>query len=272
MSRFKFHRPSPALAVSLVALFVALGGSAVAATTLLIHTKNIANGAVTNHKLANGAVGLAKLNTQVRSALTAAGTGRGIVTGPTGATGSAGVTGAAGSNGTNGPQGPSGVNSPLVYTFSSASGPDSGDCGNNWATDSYDATFVITPQVDGSYLVDKYVKGTFVTLVGVSQPNPASCPGTGQTGGVNGTFQGVETWTVHAAGATTAANFDPTASCATCAGASSSETQNTDFTDAFFGSSSYSGVSTYDFVYHTGSNGSWIDSNTPNNNTGNITG
>ncbi|MGH2884247.1 MAG: hypothetical protein ACRDPA_16410 [Solirubrobacteraceae bacterium] len=63
MSRFKFHRPSPALAIALVALFVALGGSAVAATTLLIHTKNIANGAVTNHKLANGAVGLAKLNT-----------------------------------------------------------------------------------------------------------------------------------------------------------------------------------------------------------------
>ncbi len=136
MSRFKFHRPSPALAVSLVALFVALGGSAVAATTLLIHTKNIANGAVTNHKLANGAVGLAKLNTQVRSALTSAGTGRGIV-GSTGGNGAAGSNGSKGSNGSNGRDGRDGANpaTPVidVPAISSASGnpnPDSGAAGD----------------------------------------------------------------------------------------------------------------------------------------------
>ena len=34
----------------------------------------------------------------------------------------------------------------------------------------------------------------------------------------------------------------------------------------------YAGVTNFDFVYHTAANGSWIDSNTPVNNTGNITG
>ena len=61
MSRFKDRLPSPAIVVALVALFVAMSGSAVAATTLLVHTGNIANGAVTGSKIANGAVGMNKL-------------------------------------------------------------------------------------------------------------------------------------------------------------------------------------------------------------------
>ena len=76
--------PSPALAVALVALFVALSGSAVAATTLLVHTSNIANGAVTGRKIANGAVGVNKLARTVRAALAKAGEPRGVVGGAQG--------------------------------------------------------------------------------------------------------------------------------------------------------------------------------------------
>jgi hypothetical protein len=146
MSRFSFRRPSPALLVAFVALFVALGGGgALAASKLIVHTDNIANGAVTNHKLASGSIGLKKLNVHVRSALSKI-TGRGIVgqqgpqgaqgaqgpqgatgaTGTTGATGAQGATGARGTDGTNGTNGTDGLN-PAVAVNSlppiTASGP-----------------------------------------------------------------------------------------------------------------------------------------------------
>jgi hypothetical protein len=156
MSRFKFSRPSPALVVALVALFIVMGGSAVAATTLLVHTDNIANGAVTNHKIANGAVsnhkladgavGLAKLNASVRRALAKAGAPLGIVTGPKGSSGANGPQGSAGTgsngkdgnNGNNGNNGRDGANPGVavvnVPSIASSSGhnpnPDSGDAGD----------------------------------------------------------------------------------------------------------------------------------------------
>ncbi len=111
--------------VSIVALIVATGGSAVAATTLLVRTDNIANGAVTaaklrngavtNHKLANGSVGPAKLDRTLRNALEKAGSPRGVVTGPQGAkgdTGSQGPKGDTGPQGTAGPAGPQGPRGP----------------------------------------------------------------------------------------------------------------------------------------------------------------
>ena len=122
MSRLKSFRPSPALAVSIVALVVAMGGSAVAATTLLIHTKDIANGAVTtgklhngsvtNHKLANGSVGLNKLNLKLKNELNTAATPRGIVTGPQGAKGDTGSQGPKGDTGSQGPKGDTGATGP----------------------------------------------------------------------------------------------------------------------------------------------------------------
>lgn len=99
VSRFKDRLPSPAIVVALVALFVAMSGSAVAATTLLVHTGNIANGAVTGSKIANGAVSMNKLARTVRVALDRSGEPRGTVSGAQGPAGSQGPQGTPGQNG-----------------------------------------------------------------------------------------------------------------------------------------------------------------------------
>lgn len=105
MSRLKGRVPSPALVVAIVALVVAMSGSAVAATTLLVHTNNIANGAVTGRKIANGAVGMNKLARTLQAALAKSGEPRGTISGPQGPQG---ATGAQGPAGATGPQGPGG--------------------------------------------------------------------------------------------------------------------------------------------------------------------
>ncbi len=64
MRKFLLRRPSPALIVASLALFVALGGGAYAAFKLpknSVGSKQIKNGAVVNSKLANNSVGTAKL-------------------------------------------------------------------------------------------------------------------------------------------------------------------------------------------------------------------
>lgn len=144
MSSFKLRRPSPALVVAIAALFVAMSGSAVAATTLLVHTDNIANGAVTGRKIANGAVGMNKLANRVRNALARAGEPRGTVSGAQGPAGAQGAQGAQGQNGhdgqngNNGRDGRDGFNPAVpvvdVPTIAQSSGhnpnPDSGDAGD----------------------------------------------------------------------------------------------------------------------------------------------
>lgn len=76
MSKSLLRRPSPALAVSIIALVVALGGTAYAGTLIptnsvgttqlrngAVTTKKIKNAAVTTSKITNGAVTAAKINT-----------------------------------------------------------------------------------------------------------------------------------------------------------------------------------------------------------------
>ena len=138
--------------------------------------------------------------------------------GPAGTNGGAGPAGSGSPTGSQGPLGLSGVNDPLVYTFSGATGPDSGTCGNSWATDMYDSTYRVDPNGGGSFTVVKIVTGTFTTNAG---PSPAACangsasPGNGKTvnGGDTGTFFGTESWTVASPGPGKAADFLPTASC-----------------------------------------------------------
>ena len=54
MSRVLRHRPSPALVIALIALFVSLGG--VSYAVVQIGTRNIKNGAVTSRKIRNGTI------------------------------------------------------------------------------------------------------------------------------------------------------------------------------------------------------------------------
>jgi hypothetical protein len=69
MKRFHVSRPSPAMVVALLALIVALGGSAYAAKKIgskqlkknAVTTKKIKNGAVTGSKIANNAVTTGKI-------------------------------------------------------------------------------------------------------------------------------------------------------------------------------------------------------------------
>ena len=81
----RFRRPSPALVISLIALFVALGGSSYAA--LKVTSKNVANNSLTSIDVRNGSL----LRKDFK---------RGQV--PAGARGPQGLPGAPGAPGTNG--------------------------------------------------------------------------------------------------------------------------------------------------------------------------
>jgi predicted secreted protein len=63
----RFRAPTPALVISLIALFVALGGTSYAATTLAknsVGAKQLKKNAVTTVKIKKGAVTAAKINTK----------------------------------------------------------------------------------------------------------------------------------------------------------------------------------------------------------------
>ena len=108
MRHLKLRRPSTGTVLSVVALVFVLSGSAVAASKLIVHTGDIANGAVTGKKLHNGAVGLKKLSASVRAALGSAGSAHGVVTASQGPKGDTGPQGPKGDTGATGPQGPKG--------------------------------------------------------------------------------------------------------------------------------------------------------------------
>lgn len=57
MRRFLDSRPSPSLVISVVALFISLGGTAWALTSEEVKTRHLADGAVKSSKLADNAVG-----------------------------------------------------------------------------------------------------------------------------------------------------------------------------------------------------------------------
>jgi len=85
------HRPSPAIAISLLALFISLSGGAYAVTQ--IGTKQIKNGAVTKQKLAKNVK--RQLNQKAKRGPQGQRGPQGVqgVTGPSGPTGTQGVQG-----------------------------------------------------------------------------------------------------------------------------------------------------------------------------------
>lgn len=179
--------------------------------------------------------------------------------GPQGNTGATGAQGPQGNQGPAGADGPRGASNPLVFgPYNTPNDQDSNTCGGNWATDNFDRTYIVTPQPDGSFDITELYNGTFTTNAGESQPNPASCPGTLETGGVFGHMYGEYVLNLAAP-----ADFNPTATCSAACGTS-------DFFADFFHGASEPANYAWEFYYTTPSNGDW--SNTDHGNTGNITG
>jgi len=100
--------PSPSILLAGAAIFLALGGTAIAAKGL-VHAADIAPGAVTSTALRNGGVEPHDLSTRTR-ALLAGGQGLPGAQGDAGPGGSPGTNGANGPNGIEGPKGGNGAN------------------------------------------------------------------------------------------------------------------------------------------------------------------
>lgn len=98
-----FRRPSPALVISVIALFAAMGGTGYAAVK--IGSKQIQDNSVASVDIKNGTVAAKDINRKTRGALKGA---RGPA-GQTGPAGAKGDTGAAGPQGLQGPKGDTGV-------------------------------------------------------------------------------------------------------------------------------------------------------------------
>lgn len=154
-----------------------------------------------------------------------------------------------------------------------ATTPDSGSCGNNWAIDLFNRQFVIHPEnTDGTWtVVEKFNSGKFITL-GNGETGSAASPGhcdpdNGGSGGnthmlregVSGTFSGSFTITVNKG--TYAANQG----CNSTEGASGASTDDgcttaqwiaLAFPGAIYGSTA--NVTAYSLTYHANSQ-QWID-------------
>jgi Collagen triple helix repeat (20 copies) len=94
--RARIGRPTPALAISVVSLFVALGGVGYAAAT--IGSAQIKNNSIKSIDVHNGTIVSKDINASTRKALK----GQKGATGPKGATGATGATGAKGTTGATG--------------------------------------------------------------------------------------------------------------------------------------------------------------------------
>src|SRR2546423_3970340 len=105
---------------------------------------------------------------------------------------------------------------------------DNGSCGNPWATDTSRRTWKVRSKGNGTFVVTRKDKGTFMTLGGVSpgKCDPKGKHGTTVTPGVRGKLRGYLTGTV------TGGTYNPNATCnAACGGSTSA------FIAAFFGPS-----------------------------------
>ena len=143
--------------------------------------------------------------------------------------------------------------------------PDSGTCGNFWATDTFDRFFHVqtSPNADGTYSVTEQFKdGSFVTSAG---PSPGSCdtnPGGIVAAGVTGKMQGSFLIVITGGTYNPAAACDE-ASCGTTAG----------FVATVFGPEARYDVPTFLLHYNARTNGEWKNASADRGgNHGDITG
>lgn len=161
MRHLRLRRPSAATAISIVALVFALSGSAVAADKLIVHTGNIANGAVTGKKLHNGAVGVNKLSASLREELGSAGSAHGVVTGSQGQQGNAGPQGSKGDTGPQGQQGDTGPQGPKGDTGPQGPKGDTGPQGPAGRSAADENTNVVYSNIPSATPVDNPVSAGF---------------------------------------------------------------------------------------------------------------
>ena len=194
--------------------------------------------------------GFKALAWNIRGPKGAAGVGTPGPRGPEGPQGTQGPQGPKGDNGANGAQGPPGLSVPGVVV-THVSGGDSSHCGGDWANDDYKRTLQFIPQNDGTIQVVRSYDGTFTTIAGVSQPNPATCPGPSQTGGVKGTITGFDVVVV------TGGVFTPNA---TCADPCTTAAMLAAFFPAGGGPAASSTVNDgWEYQYDAGANGHWVN-------------
>lgn len=123
--------------------------------------------------------------------------------------------------------------------------PDSGTCGNFWATDRVNRDFMVQANKDGTFTVrEEFKNGTFVTNAGAS---PGGCEADNHHGstvlaGITGTWHGEEE------GVVTGGAYNPN-------GCSTADCTTTDhFIAATFPGGAFS-VATYEFHYAAGAQG-----------------
>jgi hypothetical protein len=143
--------------------------------------------------------------------------------------------------------------------------PDSGTCGNNWATDTFNRFFTIN-LTEPNTVIEDFKDGTFVTFAGSS---PGACengPNNGTTvgAGVAGKFQGSFDIAV------TGGSFNPNAVCTptTC-------NTTAGFIQTVYGASAtyVTGATYFLFNYSADSNGHWKNASANRGgNLGDITG
>ena len=107
MSRVRHHRPSPAIVVSVIALFIVLGGTSFAAVTKLLPKNSVGTKQVIDHSLLKADFKTGQLPRGAAGPPGAAG-----AQGPAGATGAQGPQGPAGAQGPQGATGPQGAPGP----------------------------------------------------------------------------------------------------------------------------------------------------------------
>ena len=140
--------------------------------------------------------------------------------------------------------------------------PDSGTCGNNWATDTFNRFFRVSTvqNPNGTYNVtEEYRAGSFETIAGSS---PGACESGSDSGatvgdGIKGKFSG--TLTIIVSGGTYNADAKP-----------GPGTTTASFVSDVFGTAATYDTPAFSFEYSTKNNGNWTNSSAGNS--GDITG
>ena len=147
----------------------------------------------------------------------------------------------------------SGTSTQHYGPYTSTSG-DSGTCGNDWATDTFDRHFTVFQNNDGSLaVVEQFKDGSFVTTLG---PSPGACDPNNTPGTVNGGITGsLHGYFVIPLPGETQSSFDPHCNAAniTDSGCDTTTFINTHFNPACYPSTCP--VTTFFFHYAAGGQG-----------------